>query len=127
MVRRAGARTRPPPGPRRVPGRPPAPHHRRAPRSLARGPRTGMDQPPGRPPALHRHHQVLDLVLARPQPPVPHLRPARTVEPHRRPAQRDRPRPHLHLLGLTPKPAASPRPVPTQTGPATAVTMGPVR
>src|SRR6266566_2414717 len=103
MVRRAGTRARPPPSPRRVPGRPPAPHDRRAARSLARGPRAGMDQLSDRAPALHRRRQVLDLVLARPQPPIPHLRPTPTIEPRRRSAQRDRPRPHLHLLGLTPK------------------------
>jgi hypothetical protein len=82
-----------------------APRHltiveRRAPWREDSGPR--MDQLSDRASALHRRRQLLDLVLARPQPPIPHLRPARTLEPRRRPAQRDRPRPHLHLLGLTP-------------------------
>ena len=67
-ARRAGAR--PPPSPRRVPGRPAAPHDRRAARSLARGLRAGMGQLPNRAPGLHRRRQVLDLVLARPQPPI---------------------------------------------------------
>src|SRR5437867_9175967 len=85
-----------------------------------------MDQLSDRAPALHRRRQVLDLVLARPQPPIPHLRPTRTVEPRRRPAQRDRPRPYLHLLGLTPsgrQPAAS---RPDSGGANSAVTVGPV-
>ena len=60
-----------------------------------------MDQPPDRPAALHRRRQVLDVVLARPQPPLPHLRPAGPITQSRRPPDRDRPRPHLHLLGMT--------------------------
>jgi hypothetical protein len=67
VVRRAGARARPPPSPRRVPGRPATPHDCRAARPLARGLRAGMDQLSDRPSALHRRQQVLDPVLARPQ------------------------------------------------------------
>src|SRR5215204_1490316 len=95
--------------------RPETPHHRRAARSLARGPRPGVDQLPDRPAAIHHRRKVLDPLLARPQPPLPHLRPTRTVEPSRGPAQRARPRPHLHLLGLTNKPG----PEAAQLGPAT--------
>ena len=60
-----------------------------------------MDQPPDRPAALHRRRQVLDVVLARPQPSLPHLRPTGPITQSRRPPDRDRPRPHLHLLGMT--------------------------
>src|SRR5215203_5749492 len=104
-----------------MPDRPATPHHRRAARSLARGPRPGVDQLPDRPAAIHHHRKVLDPLLARPQPPLPHLRPTRTVEPSRGPAQRARPRPHLHLLGLTNKPG----PDAAQLGPASSVTVGP--
>ena len=51
-MRRAGARTRPPPSPRRVPGRATTPHDRRAARSLAGRLRAGMDQLPDRAPPL---------------------------------------------------------------------------
>src|SRR6266851_8304547 len=60
-----------------------------------------MDQLPDRPAALHRRQQILDVVLARPQPSLPHLRPTGPVTQSRRPPDRDRPRPRLHLLGLT--------------------------
>jgi hypothetical protein len=40
-------------------------------------------------------------VLARSQSSLPPLRPAGAFAPGRRPAHRARPRPHLHLLGLT--------------------------
>src|SRR5438552_15749440 len=85
-----------------------------------------MDQLSDRAPALHRRRQVLDLVLARPQPPIPHLRPTPTIEPRRRPAQRDRPRPHLHLLGLTPKRPPADGSPPNSGGANSAVTVGPV-
>jgi hypothetical protein len=73
VVRRAGARTSPPPSPSRVPGRPATPHDRRAARSLAPGLGVGVDQLSDRTPALHRRRQVLDAVLARPQPSIPRL------------------------------------------------------
>src|SRR5262245_37935398 len=38
--------------------------------------------------------KFMDPLLARPQPPLPPLRPTRTHQPSRRPAHRDRPRPH---------------------------------
>jgi hypothetical protein len=40
------------------------------------------------------------VVLARPQPPLPPLRPARTITAHRRSPEGDRPRPHRDLLGI---------------------------
>src|ERR1700694_3779185 len=70
-----------------------------------------MDQLSDRPPALHRRRQVfldlvlarlfLDLLLARPQSSLPPLPATGPLAPSRRPPHRDRPRPHLHLLGLT--------------------------
>ena len=97
-----------------------APRHltiveRRAPWREDFGPR--MDQLSDRPSALHRRRQVLDLVLARPQSPLPPLRPTGTLAPSRRPPHRDRPRPHLHLLGLTPGAASRRLLAPTQVGP----------
>src|SRR6266508_3504396 len=38
----------------------------------------------------------------RPPPSLPHLRPTRPLTQSRRPTDRDRPRPHLHLLGVNP-------------------------
>src|SRR5207237_6831460 len=94
-------RARPPPNPPRVPTRPQTPHKPRAARSLARGLRAGMDQLPDRPSALHHRRQVMDLVLARSQSSLPQLRPTHSFTTSRRPPHRDRPRPHLHLLGIT--------------------------
>jgi hypothetical protein len=42
------------------------------------------------------------LLLARPKSSLPHLRATGSLAPSRRPPHRDRPRPHLHLLGVTP-------------------------
>src|SRR5271165_3690010 len=68
-----------------------------------------MDQLPDRPAALHRHRQNLDPVLARQQPALPPLRPTGTLTPGSRSTHRNRPRPHRHLLGLTPtRPPVSP-------------------
>src|SRR5690348_573632 len=72
-------------------------------------------------------HQVLDLVLARPQPPIQHLRPAPAVGPRRRPARRDRPRPHLHLLGLTPNGLQPTTRLSHSGGASSRVLTGPVR
>jgi Protein of unknown function (DUF3024) len=41
------------------------PDHRRATRTLTRGPRSRVDHPPDRPLALHRNRQVLDPLLGR--------------------------------------------------------------
>ena len=109
MVRCAGARARPPPSPRRMRGRPTTPHDRRAACPLARGLRARMDRLSDRPPALHRRRQVLDLVLARPQPSLPPLRANGSLTPSRRSAPPD-------------SSLAS-----TQVGPTTAVTAGPVQ
>src|SRR5680860_1398910 len=90
-----------------------------------------MDQLPDRPAALHRHRQVVDVVLARPPPSLPHLRPTGPVTQSRRPTDRNRPRPHLHLLGLNPSGTRNRRltgapNVSAQVGPTTSDTAGPV-
>src|SRR6185295_9097679 len=90
-------------------GRPTTPHDRRAACPLARGLRARMDRLSDRPPALHRRRQVLDLVLARPQPSLPPLRANGSLTPSRRSAP-----PHSSLAS-------------TQVGPTTAVTAGPVQ
>src|SRR6185503_16749640 len=90
-------------------GRPTTPHDRRAACPLARGLRARMDRLSDRPPALHRRRQVLDLVLARPQPSLPPLRANDSLTPSRRSAPPD-------------SSLAS-----TQVGPTTAVTAGPVQ
>src|SRR5215208_2372363 len=125
MVRRTGARARPPPGPRRMRHRQQTPDNPRAASTLARGLRAGMDQLPDCAAALHRLHQNLDAVVARPQPALPPLRPTRPLAPSRRSPRRARPRPHRHLLGLTPRPP--PLLSNNAVGPTTAVTVGPVR
>src|SRR6476469_10651976 len=90
-------------------GRPTTPHDRRAACPLARGLLARMDRLSDRPPALHRRRQVLDLVLARPQPSLPPLRANGSLTPSRRSAPPD-------------SSLAS-----TQVGPTTAVTAGPVQ
>src|SRR5215203_2643065 len=120
-----GCRARPPPGPRRMRHRQQTPDNPRAASTLARGLRAGMDQLPDCAAALHRLHQNLDAVLARPQPALPPLRPTRPLAPSRRSPRRARPRPHRHLLGLTPRPP--PLISNNAVGPTTAVTVGPVR
>src|ERR1700682_3788376 len=115
-VRRAGARARPPPSPRRVRDRPTTPHDRRAASPLARGPRTGMDELSDRPPALHRRRQVLDLVLARPHSSLPHLRAtgSRRVEDLLTEIDRD---PTCIIWGVTPRADSRRVLATTQVGP----------
>ena len=100
LVQTARPRAHPEPGPRRVRHRAPAVDDRRVPPALARGHRPGMDTVPHRPAPLHASHQDVDVVLARPQSPLPPIRPARPIPRHRRPCDPDQPRPDRHLLGI---------------------------
>jgi hypothetical protein len=111
LVRRARPRSCPPPGAGRMRACGAPSHDRRTPRTLAGRDWTGLDwtgldwtgldELPHRPAAVRQGDAGLDAVLARPQPPVPRLRPAAAVPARRRSAGRDRSRPDRHLLGLT--------------------------
>lgn len=125
MVRCKGSRACTPSGARRIRSRSAAPDNPRATGTMAGRLRAGMEQLPHRAAALHRHHGHLDPVLARSQSQIPPLRPTRPITTHRRPAHRDRPRPHRHLLGLTPNLRDSPEPA--RGGAKSAVTPGPIQ
>lgn len=87
-------------------------HHRRTPRTLAGRRGARLDQLPHRQAAVHQDGQPLDAVMARPQPPIPRLRPTASIPPRRRRANRDRSRSDPHLLGLTvPAPPSPPPPL----------------
>src|SRR5271157_3091224 len=101
LVRRPGPRARSRRDARRMRHHPKTSDHLRMPTALARGLWARLDPIPDRPAALHQDHRTVDAVLARPEPEIPPLPPARPQPTIPRPARLPRRTSRPHLLGLT--------------------------